>query len=108
MDNLADAQLHAALFTARAGQGAPDPRQARTPEQIRETAREFEAVFLAQVLEAMMGESTQSSFGGGPGEAAFSSMLNEEYAKVIAKAGGIGLADSLAREMLRYQEADQS
>jgi peptidoglycan hydrolase FlgJ len=32
-------------------------------------------------------------------------MLNEEYAKVITRAGGIGLADSLAREMLRYQEA---
>ena len=31
-------------------------------------------------------------------------MLNEEYAKVLAKAGGIGLADSLAREMLAVQE----
>jgi flagellar protein FlgJ len=31
-------------------------------------------------------------------------MLNEEYAKVMAKAGGIGLADSVMREMLAMQE----
>ncbi|MCH8488910.1 MAG: rod-binding protein [Oceanicaulis sp.] len=108
MDGLLDAQMHAAMLSARSAPGEMQARQARTPDQIRATAQDFEAVFLAQVLEAMMGETTQSSFGGGPGEAAFSSMLNEEYAKVITRAGGIGLADSLAREMLRYQEAGQS
>jgi peptidoglycan hydrolase FlgJ len=105
MDGLLDAQMHAAMLSARAVPGEMQARQARTPDQLRTTAEDFESVFLAQVLEAMMGETTQSSFGGGPGEAAFSSMLNEEYAKVITRAGGIGLADSLAREMLRYQEA---
>jgi Rod binding domain-containing protein len=105
MDGLLDAQMQAAMLSARAVPGEMQARQARTPDQLRATAEDFESVFLAQVLEAMMGETTQSSFGGGPGEAAFSSMLNEEYAKVITRAGGIGLADSLAREMLRYQEA---
>lgn len=105
MDGLLDAQMHAAMLSARSVPSGTQARQARTPDQLRATAEDFESVFLAQVLEAMMGETTQSSFGGGPGEAAFSSMLNEEYAKVITRAGGIGLADSLAREMLRYQEA---
>lgn len=104
MDGLLDSQLQNALAAARAS-GPDRPRGgAQTPEQIRATAEEFEAVFLAQMVEQMMGETTESAFGGGPGEAAFKSMLNEEYAKVMAKAGGIGLADALAREMLALQE----
>ena len=98
MDGLMDSQLQNALAAARSS-GPDRPRGAQTPDQIRATAEEFEAVFLA-----LMGESTQSAFGGGPGEAAFKSMLNEEYAKVMAKAGGVGLADALAREMLALQE----
>ncbi len=103
MDGLLDAQLQNALLAARGSDGPSRPR-GQTPDDIRATAQDFEAVFLAQMMEQMMGETTQSSFGGGPGEQAFSSMLNEEYAKVIAKAGGIGLADALAREMLALQE----
>lgn len=107
MDGLLDAQLQNALAASRSN-GPDRPRGAQTPEQIRATAEEFEAVFLAQMMEQMMGESTETSFGGGPGEAAFKGMLNEEYAKVMAKAGGIGLADNLAREMLALQEAQDS
>ncbi len=103
MDGLLDAQLQNALLAARGPDSTSRPR-GQTPEDIRATAKDFEAVFLAQMMEQMMGETTQSSFGGGPGETAFSSMLNEEYAKVMAKAGGIGLADALAREMLALQE----
>ena len=103
MDGLLDAQLQNALAAARGTDGPARPR-GQTPEQAHETAQDFEAVFLAQMMEHMMGETTQSSFGGGPGEKAFSSMLNEEYAKVLAKSGGIGLADALTREMLALQE----
>ena len=107
MDGLLDSQLQNALAAARSG--APErPRGDQTPDQVRATAEDFEAVFLAQMVEQMMGDSTESSFGGGPGEAAFSSMLNEEFAKVMAKAGGIGLADSLVREMLALQEGQDS
>jgi peptidoglycan hydrolase FlgJ len=66
MDGLLDAQMQAAMLSARAVPGGMQARQARTPDQLRATAEDFESVFLAQVLEAMMGETTQSSFGGGP------------------------------------------
>lgn len=104
MDGLLDAQLQNALTAARRTD-APQATRGQTPEQIRTNAEEFESVFLAQVLEHMMGESTETSFGGGPGQSAFKSMLNEEYAKVIAKSGGVGLADALTREMLALQES---
>ncbi|MGP1276437.1 MAG: rod-binding protein [Caulobacterales bacterium] len=104
MDDLLASQVQTAFTTREPG--LPGTGRVSTPDQARRVAEEFEAVFLAQLMEQMMGESTQSEmFGGGPGESAFRGMLNEEYAKVMARAGGIGLADDLAREMLRLQEA---
>jgi len=108
MDGLLDAQMQNVLLAARNPTGGLRTDGAQTPDQIRQVAEEFEAVFLAQMTEQMMGESTEASFGGGPGESAFKSMLNEEYAKVMAKSGGIGLADSLAREILALQESGAS
>lgn len=104
MDGLLDAQLQNALLATQQTDGPSRPRGTSEAE-IRASAEEFEAVLLAQIVEHMMGSSTESSFGGGPGEGAFKSMLNEEYAKIMAKTGGIGLADALAREMLAQQEA---
>jgi Rod binding domain-containing protein len=31
-------------------------------------------------------------------------MLRDEYAKVVSRAGGIGLADAVTRELLRARE----
>jgi Rod binding domain-containing protein len=107
MDGLLDAQLQNALAAARSS-GPDRPNRGQNADSIRATAEEFEAVFLAQMVEQMMGDSTEASMGGGPGEAAFKSMLNEEFAKVMARAGGIGLSDSLAREMLALQEGRES
>lgn len=104
MDGLLDAQMQNALLAARGPGATSRPNSAQTAEQMRKTAEDFEAVFLSQMMEHMLGETTESSFGGGPGENAFKSMLNEEYAKVMAKAGGIGLADHVMREMIALQE----
>jgi hypothetical protein len=32
-------------------------------------------------------------------------MLQDEYAKLISRSGGIGIGDAVLREMLRMQEA---
>ncbi len=85
--------------TAAAGAGpAIDPR-------MRETAQEFEAVFLAQVLQTMnAGIGGPGPFSDGDNEA-WSGMLQEEYGRLISRSGGIGVADSLLREMLKMQES---
>lgn len=102
MDGFLDAQIQAALTQANGPSGLQAGRGSNA-EQAREIAEEFEAVFLAQLMEHMMGETTEQTFGGGAGEKAWKGMLNEEYAKVMAQAGGIGLADDLAREIMRLQ-----
>jgi Rod binding domain-containing protein len=73
--------------------------------RMRETAQEFEAVFLAQVLQTMnAGIGGPGPFSDGDNEA-WSGMLQEEYGRLISRSGGIGVADSLLREMLKMQES---
>lgn len=79
--------------------------QKATEAEIAAKAEEFEAVFLSQMLNHMFeGIETNELFGGGQGEDAYKSMMVEEYGKIIAKTGGIGIADHVKAEMIRMQE----
>ena len=70
-----------------------------------QAAQEFEAVFLGQMLHAMMPEATpEGSFGGGPAEGTYRGMMNEQLGRAIARSGGIGVAPAVFREILRQQE----
>jgi Rod binding domain-containing protein len=46
-------------------------------------------------------------FGAGNGENVYRSLLSQEYAKVAAKSGGVGIADAVQREIIRLQEAQK-
>ena len=85
--------------------GVQDPSAGvRTREKAREAAKDFEAVFIAQMMAPMFeGISADGPFGGGQGELAFRSLLIQEYGKAIADKGGIGVADSVYREILKLQ-----
>jgi Rod binding domain-containing protein len=87
---------------ARGVSGVAEP--ATVDPRLRETAEEFESVFLAQVLQTMkIGLAGPGPMSDGDNEA-WGGMLQEEYAKLISKSGGIGVADALLREMLKMQE----
>jgi Rod binding domain-containing protein len=72
---------------------------------VRRAAEEFESVFLSEML-APMFESLQTDGlgGGGMGEEIFRPMLVERYAESITRSGGVGIADSIIRELMRMQE----
>jgi flagellar protein FlgJ len=74
--------------------------------KIRKAAQDFEAMALGELLQPMFKtvDTSKGLFGGGAGEATWKPMMVDEIAKTIAKHGGIGLADSVMREMLRMQE----
>jgi hypothetical protein len=77
----------------------------RSPEAQRRVAMEFEAQALGALLQPMFeGLGTGGPLGGGAGEAQWRPMLVAEYGKAIARAGGIGLADSVLRAMRQMQE----
>lgn len=76
----------------------------RISAKAREVAESFESVFLFEVLQSMYADVKPGAFGGGQEETMFRSMMNEEIAKSISRQGGVGIADSVYREIMRQQE----
>ncbi len=96
----AQARTSAAKTAAQAPKGG---------QQVAQTAQEFEAMFLAQLLQPMFkGIDAQTVFGGGPGADVYKDMMVKEYGKIIAQSGGVGIAEEVQAEMLRIQEQAQS
>ena len=84
--------------------GAQSAAELAKRGQIKETAQKFETSFLSVMLGQMFeGTDTPSPFGGGPGEAMFKSFLTEAMAKKMSDSGGVGVAASVQREMLKMQ-----
>jgi len=72
--------------------------------QIKETAKKFESSFLSVMIQQMFeGTDTPAPFGGGPGESMFKSFLTQAMADKITAGGGVGVAASVQREMLKLQ-----
>ena len=82
----------------------PNVSGVNTRAKAAEVAQEFEAMFIQEMLAPVFNQiETDGPFGGRQAEAAFRPMLLEEYARNIAEAGGIGIADSVMTEILRMQ-----
>ena len=98
------ATLSAAAQASIAGiAGAPSPTA--DASAARKSAQDFESFFLSQSFETMFsGLGTDGLFGGGNGENIYRSLLIQQYSKVAAKSGGVGIADAVQREILRMQE----
>ena len=76
----------------------------RTPAETADIAQQFEATYLSSMLAAMFKDvRPEAPFHGGAGEDAFGSFLTDAMARQLARAGGVGLADGLSRELLKLQ-----
>ena len=74
-------------------------------EQIEDAAKEFEAVFLSEMIKPMFsGIKTDGMFGGGKSEETFRGLMIQEYGKQIAETGGVGIADHVKAALIRIQE----
>jgi len=72
--------------------------------KAKDVAQKFEAQFLSSMFQQMFdGIDTDGPFGGGQGEAMFRSLMTEAMGKQVAKTGGIGVADTVQREILKLQ-----
>ena len=70
-----------------------------------EVAQDFEAMFMAEMLKPMFeGVKPNSMFGGGKTEEVFKGLLIQEYGKLAAQTGQIGIADAIKNEMIKMQE----
>jgi murein DD-endopeptidase MepM/ murein hydrolase activator NlpD len=73
---------------------------ARNEKELRAAAAEFESLFINQMMKSMRETIGKSElFHGGNAEDIYTSMLDTELSKSMAKSGGIGLADMLLRQL---------
>lgn len=84
----------------------PPGPPAERREALREAATALEASFLAEMLTAAGLGQTREALGGGAGEDAFGSLLVREQAEVMARGGGIGLAEQIYRSLLAREGPD--
>lgn len=77
---------------------------------LREQANDLEGVFLNTLMKEMFAslKTDQSSMGGGFAEQTWRGMQAEQMADVLARSGGIGLADALLPDLIAAQEAAQN
>ena len=102
MDISAELQAQNALL---AGGRAPRVEYTTDIAKARKVAVDFEAFMLGQMLQPMFeGIELEEPFGGGLSEQMFRSMQVDEYGKMIARNGGIGIADAVMGEILKLQE----
>lgn len=73
-------------------------------QAIEKAAQDFEAMFITEMMKPMFeGIKPDPMFGGGKGEEMFQGIMLEEYGKVMAARGGVGIAEHVKAEMIRIQ-----
>jgi Rod binding domain-containing protein len=97
---MAAAALNFGPVPALAGSGISPAAAAKA----RASAQDFEAVFLNSMFSQMFTHVNEGPFNGGQAASTWRSFLTDEYAKNFAKAGGIGIADSVYKELISLQE----
>jgi len=85
-----------------------DPRQVRNlqraaasgePAALRSVAQQFEAVLLTQLLQQMHKPMMPGGMFDTPEAQSWNSMVDQRMGVQLAKAGGIGIADALLRQI---------
>ncbi|MGR6432001.1 rod-binding protein [Rhizobium sp. PAMB 3182] len=111
-DDIARMQLQRSAATARnAGQGfdvsLEQLRQLETEAgldhvaqnanlgKVPETYRKFEAMVLQQFVQYMLPKESEQVYGSGNAGEIWKSMMAEQFANVLSKRGGIGIAEEL-------------
>jgi Rod binding domain-containing protein len=97
--------LSQAATAALAGKAtAAAPAATDKVAKAKAAGEDFEAVFLNSMFQQMFSGVGQGPFSGGPGAQIWRSFLTDEYSKSFVKAGGVGIAPVVQRELLAQQE----
>jgi Rod binding domain-containing protein len=73
--------------------------------QMDKVAKDFESMFIGEMLQPMFGDTEGSdAFGSAESNDVYKGLLMDEYGKQITRAGGIGVADFVKKELLKLQE----
>ncbi len=82
-----------------------DTKPAIDMAKVEESARDFEAMFVTEMMKPMFEDiETGGMFGGGKTEEVFRGFMLDEYGKMIAETGQLGIADQVKQAMIEMQE----
>lgn len=74
-------------------------------QQAKKVSQDFEALFVGMIMKSMretVGKDTLT--GGGHGEEAYQSLLDQEYAAAsVKRGGGLGLAKIIEKDIIRQE-----
>lgn len=85
-----------------------DPRQvkalrgaaaAQSPAALRAVSQQFEAILLTQMLQQMHKPMMPGGLFDGPEAKSWNDMVDQRMGEQLARAGGIGIADALIRQI---------
>ena len=102
IDFLSDSRIRAASSSAN---GASTQRLTghREEARLREVSREFEALFIKQMLDTMRKTIQKSDLNdGGFAEEIYEDMLYDQYAQTMAKTKSFGIAKMLYNQLSAY------
>ena len=106
MPSLASPNLASQGLDALAGPSLAAARAKNSPQaRMRAQAQDFESQFLNSMFQQMyQGVGGDGPFGNSMGVGPWRSFLTDEYSKIFAQSGGIGIADAVYKQMMaRYQ-----
>jgi flagellar protein FlgJ len=88
--------------TASSARAAGGPAKPEAPDpSVLKAAKDFESIFVRQMLKSL--EKTTAAGGNAKptaGQSTYGSMIVDTLSESIAKGGGLGLADVVARSMM--------
>lgn len=87
----------AATFPVR--RAVEQPAASAADAELWRASRDFETVYLSEMLTRMGVAREPEAFGGGFAAEAFQSLLNEAYAERIVGSGGTGIAAMVYRQL---------
>jgi Rod binding domain-containing protein len=103
--NISAASATYAYAAAAGAMPATGQAGAMSSAQIDKTSKDFESMFISQMLEPMFGDSEgDEAFGSAESSDVYKGLLMDQYGKLMTQSGGIGVADYVKKELLKLQE----
>tara|TARA_B100000989_G_scaffold293313_1_gene270515 strand:- start:3707 stop:4024 length:318 start_codon:yes stop_codon:yes gene_type:complete len=69
---------------------------------LEEIAQEFESIFVFQMLKTARSAKLANDIFGNKGQETYQSLLDQEYAKTLAKGHNFGIAEALVRQFDKH------
>jgi peptidoglycan hydrolase FlgJ len=103
------ASLGLSLSSMGSADTAKVAAEMKVKSKAKAAAQDFEAMFLNTMFQQMFtGIDGDGPFGGSGALKVWRSLLTDQYAKSFAKAGGVGIAAAVYRELLQRQGVSTS